>query len=86
MTNPTPLWYNTDTKREELRAMKNSNYGIKGYAMGNYKYEYGTQLPWQREMPGMTYTVKSAPMTKEEMVYWQKFFQKKYNGQFAKMR
>lgn len=66
--------------------MKNANYGIKGYAMGNYKYEYGTQLPYQRENPGMTYTVKMPPMTKEEMAYWQAYFYKKYKGQFNKIR
>ena len=66
--------------------MKNANYGIKGYAMGNYKYEYGTQLPYQRENPGMTYTVKMLPMTKEEMAYWQAYFYKKYKGQFNKVR
>lgn len=66
--------------------MKNANYGIKGYAMGNYKYEYGTQLPYQRENPGMTYTVKMPPMAKEEMAYWQAYFYKKYKGQFNKVR
>lgn len=66
--------------------MKNANYSIKGYAMGNYKYEYGTQLPWQKETVGTVYVVKTPPMTKEEMTYWQTYFCKKYNGQFNKVR
>ena len=64
----------------------NGNYSIKGYAMGYYKYEWGTQLPWQRENPGTTYTVKTPPMSKEEMAYWQAYFYKKYNGNFGKVR
>ena len=64
--------------------MKNSNYGIKGYAMGNYKYEWGTQLPWQIETC-CEYIVELPRMSNEEMAYWQAFFAKKYNGQFGKI-
>lgn len=64
--------------------MKSTNYSIKGYAMGNYKYEWGTQLPWQKETCG-DYMVKSPRMSDEEMTYWQAFFAKKYNGQFGKV-
>ena len=65
--------------------MKNANYSIKGYAMGHYKYEWGTQLPWQKESSGAC-IVKSPRMTNEEMAYWQAFFYKKYNGNFAKIK
>lgn len=65
--------------------MKNANYSVKGYAMGHYKYEWGTQLPWQKETAG-EYMVKSPRMTNEEMAYWQAYFHKKYNGNFAKMK
>jgi hypothetical protein len=85
LTKPPSVCYNKGTKREELRAMKNANYSIKGYAMGDYKYEWGTQLPWQKEIPGGTYTVK-CPLTEEELAYWKAYFHKKYNGNFAKGR
>ena len=59
------------------------NYSIKGYAMGNYKYEWGTQLPWQKTTAR---SVKAIGMSNAEMSYWQEYFNKKYDGNFAKIK
>ena len=57
--------------------MKNANYHIKGYPMGSYKYEWGTQLPWQKS-ERICATAKGITMAQEEIEYWQKYFIKKY--------
>lgn len=62
---------------------KYNNNPIKAYTMGNYKYEHGTQFAWQKEVVGVEYMAKSPRMTKEELSYWQNYFHKKYQGNFA---
>lgn len=60
---------------------KYNNKPIKGYAMGDYQYEWGTMFEYQKRGSSAP-TAKAEQMSVEEMTYWQAHFYKKYNGQF----
>ena len=57
--------------------MKTANYHTKDYPMGYYKYEWGTLLPYQRGS-NLIVAAKANTMTEQEILYWQKYFIKKY--------
>lgn len=60
---------------------KYNNKPIKGYAMGDYQYEWGAMFEYQKRDSSAS-IAKAELMSAEEITYWQAYFYKKYNGHF----